>query len=257
MGLHRNNNGFLMRYILFILLFVSSTAYSQRVICNGWKFRSGGGGGGTPPSTNLWAYYEADNGVTQSSGAVSQWNDLSGAGRHLVQATAGNKPTFSSNTISFDGTSDFLSVAATIAQQSTVYLVVKLNSTSADQALFGDAQNGYGSWGGAVNQFQALDNFGGGVVSSGGTYNNTTTYYLVRFRFNGASSLCQVNNTTAGTGTLGTGTIATPFMIGAISFGGSPAAYGAFTVKAMYIYQGGAGDDTGLKTYTTTKWGLP
>lgn len=213
--------------------------------------------GGGPPTTDLWAYYEADSGVTQSGGAVSQWNDLSGNARHLTQGTGTNQPTFSSNTISFDGTNDFLSLAATIAQQSTVYLVIKLNSTAAQQALFGDAQNGYGAWDNVSSQFQALDNFGGGVVSSGGTYSNITTYYLVRFRFNGASSLCQVNNTTAGTGTLGTGTIATPFMIGAISFSGSPVAYGSFTVKAIYIYQGGAGDDTGLKTYTTGKWGVP
>lgn len=213
--------------------------------------------GGGPPTTNLWAYYEADSGVTQSGGAVSQWNDLSGNTRHLTQGTGANQPTFSSNTISFDGTNDYLSVAASIAQQSTVYLVVKLNTTAAGVALFGDAQNGFGLWDNSTSQFQIADNFGAGIISSGGTYNNTTTYYLVRFRFNGASSLVQVNNTTAGTGTLGTGTIASPFAIGAALSGGSPVLYGSFTLKGMYIYQGGAGDDTGLKTYTTGKWGVP
>lgn len=246
-----------MKRLLYILLLFAIPCKGQMLVNSFIVGTGGGGGGGSVPNTNLWAYYEADNGVTQSGGAVSQWDDLSGNGRHLTQSTAGNKPTFSSNTISFDGTSDYLSISASIAQQSTIYLVLKLNSTSGPQLLFGDALNGYGAWDNSLSQFQAGDNAGSGLVNSGGTYSNTTTYYLVRFRFNGASSLCQVNNTTAGTGTLGTGTIASPFAIGAGIFSGSPYAYGAFTLKAVYIYQGGAGDDAGLKTYTTSKWGLP
>lgn len=55
--------------------------------------------------------------ITSSGGAVSQWNDKSGNGRHVTQATAANQPTTGTvtqnglNAMSFDG-NDLMSVAA-------------------------------------------------------------------------------------------------------------------------------------------------
>lgn len=52
--------------------------------------------------------------ITSSAGAVSQWDDKSGRGNHLVQATAANQPATGSatqnglNIIRFDGTNDRL-----------------------------------------------------------------------------------------------------------------------------------------------------
>lgn len=37
--------------------------------------------------------------ITESGGAVSQWNDKSGNGNHIVQATGANKPTTGANTL--------------------------------------------------------------------------------------------------------------------------------------------------------------
>lgn len=45
---------------------------------------------------NLYAWYKFDN-ITQSGGAVSQVSDKSGNGRHAVQATVGNRPTYTAS----------------------------------------------------------------------------------------------------------------------------------------------------------------
>lgn len=67
----------------------------------------------------LYGWWDAsDTGsITSSSGAVSQWDDRSGHGKHLVQATGTNQPTTGSatqnglNALSFD-TNDFFSVTS-------------------------------------------------------------------------------------------------------------------------------------------------
>src|SRR5262245_53350712 len=62
-------------------------------------------GAGTPTSifgSNLLAWYKATDGVYKDAGStlainndtVQQWNDNSGNGFHLSQATAGNRSTF-------------------------------------------------------------------------------------------------------------------------------------------------------------------
>lgn len=62
-------------------------------------------------SSVIKGWYKADDAasITSSSGAVSQWNDKSGNGNHVAQATGTLKPTTgtttlnSKNTLSFDG----------------------------------------------------------------------------------------------------------------------------------------------------------
>jgi hypothetical protein len=51
----------------------------------------------TDLGTDLVAWYDAQDGasITESSGAVSQWNDKSGHAYHLTQTVAGAKPTYS------------------------------------------------------------------------------------------------------------------------------------------------------------------
>ncbi len=44
--------------------------------------------------------------VSDGSNAVSQWSDKSGNNNHMIQASAGNKPTFATDKISFDGSDD-------------------------------------------------------------------------------------------------------------------------------------------------------
>ena len=59
-------------------------------------------------STALWLDAADTSTVTTVSGAVSQWNDKSGNGRHAAQSNAALRPSFSSNSIAFNGTSHLI-----------------------------------------------------------------------------------------------------------------------------------------------------
>lgn len=64
----------------------------------------------TPANMTTLAWYDADDAttITESSGAVSQWDDKSGNARHISQLSAGLKPTYTTGQIAFDGTNDYL-----------------------------------------------------------------------------------------------------------------------------------------------------
>jgi hypothetical protein len=71
---------------------------------------------------NLVAWYDASDAasITHVGGAVSQWNDISGNGAHLTQATGANQPTYSATglggaqpAITFDGVDNWMETAAT------------------------------------------------------------------------------------------------------------------------------------------------
>ena len=61
-------------------------------------------------TTALWLDAADASTITESGGAVSQWDDKSGNGRHVTQATAGSQPTLATNAVNgksvldFDGT---------------------------------------------------------------------------------------------------------------------------------------------------------
>lgn len=136
--------------------------------------------------TNLRAWYEADTDVTESGGAVSQWDDQSGNGFHLTQGTAANKPTYeatglnSKPTISFDGTGDYLAVTGLggALTSFTVAMVCKPGTTNNDETmwygtlagnfLYGIIQSTggglFGFWGGPNNAYTASGSFLVGTV---------------------------------------------------------------------------------------------
>jgi len=57
----------------------------------GYKWRRPSSGFTPLQLTNLRGWWRADLGITIATG-VSQWNDRSGNGNHLVQGTAGAQP---------------------------------------------------------------------------------------------------------------------------------------------------------------------
>jgi hypothetical protein len=91
----------------------------------------------TPLSLNpqLWLDAADTATITESSGAVSQWDDKSGNGRHFTQATGANQPATGTNTrnglnvITFDGGSDFLRLGSSDLGRNvtgaTVYMVYR------------------------------------------------------------------------------------------------------------------------------------
>lgn len=101
---------------------------------------------------SLVAWFDAKtaSSITASSGAVSQWDDLSGNGYHATQSTAGAKPSSTSRSgwIGFDGSSDFLSLPSGVSFSSTSRCVAGVaNPTSGEtghDALIGaNGVNGY------------------------------------------------------------------------------------------------------------------
>jgi hypothetical protein len=91
-------------------------------------------------STALWLDAADASTVTLVSGAVSQWNDKSGNGRHVAQATPTARPQIQSNelnggaVIRFDGVNDLMlgDLTTTIAQPVSLFATTKKLSNPAD-----------------------------------------------------------------------------------------------------------------------------
>ena len=101
-----------------------------------------------PYTTNLFAHYDAADGATifdsnsggsqtTNGGAVGRWEDKSGNARHLLQATANNRPVLRDahrngrNGIEFDGTNDGLTVVSTLTNPCTFCFVARLDKSNA------------------------------------------------------------------------------------------------------------------------------
>jgi hypothetical protein len=73
------------------------------------------------------AWFRYGTGITITGSGVSQWNDQSGNGRHLLQATDANRPQKQADSsILFDGVAYFLKCNAfTLPQPVSLYLLMK------------------------------------------------------------------------------------------------------------------------------------
>lgn len=210
------------------------------------------------PSSNLWADWDAALGITHSSNRVSQWNDQSGNGRHIAQATSGQQPLWNgTDSINFQGSRiDALTIATTIAQQFTFYFVAQANIISNGDAAF-MAVDSLGnvfivvSRTAGVNNLQAYGNSFGSTIISSATVNNST-YYMFKAKYNGGSPNSSVTvNTTTTTGDLGTSTTGSPLTIGYVGSNTT-----SWDVKRILVYQG-PHDEAGVATFLTATYGVP
>lgn len=162
--------------------------------------------GFSPLDLSPAAWFKFNTGITEAAGAVSQWDDQSGNGRHLKQATGGAQPALQvDGTILFDGSSDYLKCDSfTLAQPVMIAAVLKMVSwTSADYWHDGNALNTL-----VIQEFQASPKVrmyvSGGSVSSDFTLMALGTYGAVYELFSGASSYISYDDNAANTATLGT-----------------------------------------------------
>ena len=122
-------------------------------------------------STALWLDAADVSTITESGGAVSQWNDKSGKARHASQGTASYRPTYSAaalnglNAVSFDGLVNFLTLASALPLANTgsfdVFCAGQPNLTGRDDV-----------WGtGIIRQYPGSDASGSWFVGvkGGGT----------------------------------------------------------------------------------------
>tara|TARA_R110002051_G_scaffold255395_1_gene314506 strand:+ start:790 stop:1464 length:675 start_codon:yes stop_codon:yes gene_type:complete len=112
--------------------------------------------------TSLEAWYRKASGITESSGAVSEWSDQSSNSINMVQATAGEKPTFANAVITFDGSDNLQSTSQiSLTGDYTVGVKLKPTGTIANYAVLGDNTT--------AGQFIKLQDEDTIYVKSGGT----------------------------------------------------------------------------------------
>ena len=89
-------------------------------------------------STALWLDAADASTITESGGAVSQWNDKSGNGRNATQATSSSRPTLttaaqnSRNVITFDGSADFMEFSGITLDNNNTFVFSVYNRTAAN-----------------------------------------------------------------------------------------------------------------------------
>lgn len=142
----------------------------------------------------LWVKYNTGQTVTGSG--VSQWDDQSGNGNHLLQGTDANRPTLQSDgSVLFDGVAHFLKANAfTLNQPTTVYICLNQKTWEAsDDFIDGDTSNT-----GLILQAVSSPNIRAFAGTFGTTISTFTldTYGVVTVVFNGASSILRHNKGT-------------------------------------------------------------
>ena len=118
-------------------------------------------------SKNLWISPES---IVPNAGGtgLSRWNDQSGLGNDLTNASAVNNPDFGTlngfNIASFDGVNDSytlpLSITSVFANRtSSAFIVVNPVATGADQRIISIREGGSTRWGIAINPSNQINGF--------------------------------------------------------------------------------------------------
>jgi PKD repeat protein len=175
---------------------------------------------------DLRLWLRADAGVVQSAGVVSQWNDQSGNGFNLTQATTTNRPTLVSliptlnnkPVVRFDGTNDFLSVdfGQDFSQPNTYFIVYDNKKlTTISSGIFDGLVDGKRNTFIWNNGIRVL----GGTTSTTVTYTKTQPYsYLLNtIIYSSSSSKLYENGNLKSAGTIATDAIS-GFQIGRRTF---------------------------------------
>ncbi len=143
-----------------------------------------------PYRVNLAAWYRFHRGITNTSGRVSSWADMSGNSRPLIQATAAARPTLmSTGEIVFNGVDQALGAAFTLAQPATIYMLFRqITWTSGDIILDGST--------GTAKLTQSSGTQGivadaGSALAAGTAIGLGLNYGVLCVVFNGTSSVYQ------------------------------------------------------------------
>lgn len=209
-------------------------------------------------SATLAAWYEFDDLSTITKNAadsVSAWADKSGNNRTLSQTTDNNKPEWSINGVTFDGSSDYMKTATfTLNQPFVIYAIIKpVTWTNLDYIWDGYTAASTRLLQSATTPRVEL-NAGTSLIESTG-YFTLGSYHLVKGYYNSTTSIFQIDNNTAVTGNAGT-TNAAGFTLGAYGNGGTR--WANVIVKYVIIYSGtpSASDEAKIKDYLNKKAGL-
>jgi hypothetical protein len=215
----------------------------------------------TIPGIALWldandasTLFQVENGTTPAAAdgdPIGYWGDKSGAGRHAIQATAGNKPVLKlaakngKNTVRFTTTDDNVAVTMTITQPSTYWVVaIKTaggfyfdGNTGSPRNLLIDGPPVYAAAG--TNLMTA------GVTS--------TNWNIFTVTFNGLSSSIRANGASVASGNAGTNE-PTGLRIGS-SISQTTGLSGDIAEFIVAIGAQSASTITAVESYLNAKWG--
>lgn len=218
--------------------------------------------------SGLAAWYDASNAasITLNGSTVSQWNDLSGNGRHQIQGSASLQPTYNASGLSGKGT---LTTTGTQWMQSSAFA----SSASGDYTMFAvmkfDNLSGLpaGFQRGAINDAHSL------LITPANTWaarrssaNQGTLavpsitsgqFYILTLAFKTNLSRVLAGSTQ---GTDNTATVAAPtgnkvltlFALGSTYVSGSP----GFAEFIYYHSELGATQQSSVRNYLSKKWGI-
>lgn len=222
-------------------------------------------------SPDLWLDAADTATITSSSGAVSQWDDKSGNGRHVSKISDPERPTTGSatqnglNVLTFDGASDVLLNNSSITVPTTYTIaIVATPTTGTSDYLFSFKStanvgqtgiiSGYSSK--AYEFFQTTP--GSARFTLGAS--NATGYNTNIVVHNGTSVSSLVNGASSGSSSSGASSSlsAGRITVGNYDGGGSGNAAGSNIAEIVVYFSALSGANlTGLSNYLRTKWGTP
>ena len=149
------------------------------------------------------AWYRADQGHSIDTG-VDQWNDISGNGRHLLQATGTKQPTYSSSGgrrgfgyLEFNGGTDpnnqHMEASFALEQPTHMFLVMRKESDTTSGGVGKTAIDGIAANGGRIviaSDTQLQSSAGSAVLFNGAT----TAWGCIEVEWNGASGRSRFND---------------------------------------------------------------
>lgn len=216
----------------------------------------------SPLSLTPKVWYRADQGITESSGAVSQWNDLSVNGHHLPQGTGANQPIWGATSgpngtpaVTFDGSNDYLSTTFTnVAQPYHAFVVMKtLAIATGNQGYFtGAGSNERILYGRTSNTVSSFMNSGSVILDF--THSDTSNFYLWEVKADTPNCSIVRGNGTPVTGNPGTQGLSAINMGRLVGFGQTNVAIAEAFVKAGSLVTGG--DATALRAYFAARYGV-
>lgn len=216
----------------------------------------------------LFSWYDASNlaSIISAATLVSQWNDLSGAGNHLVQATGGAKPVTGIDTVNglnaikFAGAQVMACTTVSMIQSPVTWLaVIKLTALLTDQAIVAaGASTGPLEWRiDSTTGLQDLIKQNAAVIATSATSVGTGAVRIGVNRINGGAYYFRRAGAVDGSGTSAT-TWATA---GSLTVGAITTASNALTGDICELIGcnatlGGL-DLTNAEAYLAAKWGTP
>ncbi|HET9006027.1 MAG TPA: hypothetical protein VFQ04_04865 [Actinomycetes bacterium] len=203
----------------------------------------------------LWQDSARTTPAAAAADPVGAWDDLSGAGNHVTQATAGKRPTYQTNqraalpAVRFDATDDFLARAFTLNQPVTCLVACRfpiLNRMVLDGTTPG-ARNQFGTFTANTARLHAATSLTSSAVMTHGAW------VVLSWVLNGATSEIFKNGTSIGTGACGANQ---PGGLTLGAHGAQNANFMGSEIGEVLIYTGGLSttDRQTLEQYLASRW---